>query len=282
MRPPDSRRELPANLAPDAFAGTAAAYARYREPYPRTLLDDLIERAGVPDGAALLDLATGPGRLALDLAKSFRTVVAVDLEPEMIALGRELAERRGIDNVSWRVGRAEAVDAEPATFDLITIGEAFHRLDRPVIASKALIWLKPGGCLATLGPDGTFAGADAWQLTVTAVRERWIAKAFPRGGGGAALGGFEAPDSRQELLRDAGFVDVEERTFPVTRIWTLDEIVGYLRSTSVCSQKALGADFEAFEADLRAALLRHAPSLTFAQTIRWGYTLARKPARAAG
>jgi hypothetical protein len=49
----------------------------------------------------------------------------------------------------------------------------------------------------------------------------------------------------------------------------------------VCSRKALGDDFAAFAADLRAALLKHAPSLTFEQTIHWGYTLARKPVRAA-
>ena len=79
------------------------------------------------------------------------------------------------------------------------------------------------------------------------------------------------------MLRSAGFVDVTEQAFEEPGDWTFDQIVGYLQSTSVCSKKALGGDFEAFEADLRAALGEPARSLTFHETMRWGYTLGRKP-----
>jgi trans-aconitate methyltransferase len=64
----------PANLLPGAFAGTATAYARYRPPYPRALLDDLLSRAAVAPNGRLLDLACGPGRVGLALAAEFETV----------------------------------------------------------------------------------------------------------------------------------------------------------------------------------------------------------------
>jgi|SRR5579872_885368 len=267
----------PANLLPGAFAGAAAAYARYRPPYPKPLLDDLLARAASPPEGALLDLACGPGRVALDLAGSFRTVWAIDLEPEMIEVGKQAAAARGIGNVSWFVGKAEDLGAPPDTFDLITIGEAFHRLDRALIARRALGWLKPGGCLATMGADGILAGQEPWQKTVAELARRWMAKAFPGGWGVARPGEDVGPGSEARALREAGFVDVTDHAFREPRDWTFEAITGYLQSTSVCSRKALGGDFAAFEAELRAVLQDPADTQAFHETMTWGYTLGRKP-----
>ena len=267
--------QIPANLQPGAFAGAAEAYARYRPAYPRPMLDDLLARAAVGRRAAL-DLATGPGRVALDLATAFERVVAIDLEPEMIAVARSRAERRGIDNVEWHVGRAEDFDAQPASFDLITIGEAFHRLEQHVVAQNAIRWLRPGGCLATLGTDGRFTGREPWEIALREVRERWVARAFPDGWGEALPGGSADQEGREAALWAAGFVEIAgyDREDPVDL--TFDEVLGYLSSTSICSSKALGEHFVGFAAEL-AAQLGPDGTTTFRETIRWGYTLARKP-----
>lgn len=268
--------DVPVNLRPDAFAGAAEAYARYRPPYPPRMLADLLARAAVGSGD-LLDLATGPGRIALDLARSFGRVVAIDLEPEMIAVGRAAAARRGIRNVVWHVGRAEDVEASDGAFDLITIGEAFHRLEQSAIASKAMGWLRAGGCLATLGTDGRFSGDAPWQVSLREVRDRWLARAFPDGFGIWLPAQGEGQQRREETLRAAGFVDVEGRTFEEELDLDFDSIVGFLASTSICSRGVLGHDFDAFEADLRAALGADG-STRYPETLRVGYTLARKPA----
>ena len=99
--------DTPRNLQAGAFAGTAEAYFRYRPPYPKTLLASLVTQAHLPGSAVLLDLACGPGRVTLDLAASFEHVHVIDLEAEMIEVGRREAARRGVRNVEWRVGRAE-------------------------------------------------------------------------------------------------------------------------------------------------------------------------------
>src|SRR3954469_1642357 len=114
----------------DAFAGTAPYYLRYRVPYPEALLRDLVERVGVTGEGRLLDVACGPGRVTLALASSFRELWAIDLEPEMIEVGHQEATQRGVNNIRWMVGKAEDVQAPPASFELITIGDAFHRLDQ--------------------------------------------------------------------------------------------------------------------------------------------------------
>ena len=269
--------DIPANFRPGAFAGAAEAYARYRPPYPRRMLDHLLARAGIGRGGVLLDLASGPGRIALDLAGSFDRVAAVDIEPDMVAVGRAEAARRGIENVTFELGRAEDFEAPPASFDLVTIGEAFHRLEPRIVATKVFAWLKPGRCLATLGTDNRFSGEQAWEVALRDVRDRWLPRAFPGGWGTVLPGGALDQADREAVLRAAGFVEIEEHTFEEELEFGFDKIVGYLASSSVCSRRVLGADFDAWAADLQAAV--DADEATrFTEHVRWGYTLARTPA----
>jgi SAM-dependent methyltransferase len=262
------------NLRADAFAGTADAYLRYRPPYPAALLDDLVERARLGPRPVLADLACGPGRVALALAARFDRVWALDLEPEMIEVGAAEAARRGVDNISWIVGRAEEAVFDAGAVDLITIGEAFHRLDQTTVIRNTADWLKPGGSLVTLGTEGLLAGGPSWKTAVAEVAHRWMAKVFPTGWAEARPGAQTAPDAIAEALGRAGFSEVETRSFSEPWAWSFDAIVGYLRSTSVCSDRVLGAALAEFEAELRSALGGDGP---FREQLRSNYTIARKP-----
>jgi len=161
------------NLSADSYAGAAEAYARYRVPYPAELLADLRHRASVTGQGRLLDLACGPGRLALPLAPYFSEVWAVDQEPEMVKVGSARAQGQGLSNIRWMVGRAEEVDASPESLELIAIGEAFHRLDQRLIAERAMEWLAPGCGLATLGCFSLMQGREPWHDVLRAVVRRW-------------------------------------------------------------------------------------------------------------
>ena len=269
------RMDTPRNLQAGAFAGTAEAYLRYRPPYPKALLASLVAQAHLPGSAVLLDLACGPGRVTLDIAASFEHVHAIDLEAEMIEAGRREAARRGVRNVEWRVGRAEEASLAAGSVDLVTIGEAFHRLDQVAIIEKALDWLKPGGSIAILGTYSILAGGEAWKEAVRAVARHWMTRAFPAGWADARAGAAVGPDAFKRLLIGASFMDVEVRSFAEPRDWTFDEIVGYLRSTSVCSEGALGDLFSGFEAGLKDAL-RPAEGHLFHEQLRCGFTMGRK------
>jgi ubiquinone/menaquinone biosynthesis C-methylase UbiE len=262
----------------DAFAGTAAYYLRYRVPYPEALLRDLVERAGVTGEGRLLDLACGPGRVALALVSSFREVWAIDLEGEMIEVAQKEAAQRGVNTITWMVGKAEELQAPPASFELITIGEAFHRLDQQLIAKQALEWLQPGCCLASLGSYGVMEGKEAWQRIVADIVRRWTSRVGPSGGGSAQPQPSSGPAHYELVLRDTGFEDVASKTFVEGHTWTIETIIGNLYSTSFCSKNVLGDSSDAFEADLRAALLAHDPSGTYREQMGFGYTIGRKPA----
>ena len=269
--------ETARNIQADAFAGTASDYARYRPPYPEGLLSALLARAGNRTGGRLLDLACGPGRVALAVADRFSEVWAVDLEPEMVAVGQAEAAAHGISNVVWSVGRAEDLAAPDGSFDLITIGEAFHRLDQDKVARLAFRWLKPGGCLATMGGFGLLNGNEPWQRLVTDLAREWTRSAFPDGWATAAAGAEGGVEQAEARLRRAGFEDVGSYDFAAPVTWTCETIAGFLRSTSVCSARILGERQAAFEAAQKTALLALDPSGIFSEEARFGYTLARKP-----
>ena len=65
----------------------------------------------------------------------------------MITVGREVALGAGVENLHWVVARAEDLNAPEDAFELITIGEVFHRFDRVSVARRALAWLKLSGHL---------------------------------------------------------------------------------------------------------------------------------------
>jgi len=268
----------PPHLRSDAFVGAAEDYVRYRLPYPKPLLQSFLERAALPSSdAKLIDLACGPGRVALAIAERFSEILAVDLEPEMIEAGRREAARRGVHHIRWSISRAEDFDAPAGRFDLVTIGEAFHRLDRARVAANAFGWLRPGGALVTLGMANFLRGDAPWRRIVRELATRFVGTPAERTGGSPNPTVAEGLGDQEAALRNAGFVEVASRDFALAHAWTLSDLLGNLRSMSVLSPHALGARHTTFEAELTAALLAFDPAGRYAEQISCGYTLARKP-----
>ena len=262
-------RRITTVLSPQPFAGTATYYARYRPPYPEEFLSVLRSRAGTTGHGSLLDVACGPGRVAIPMAPYFDSVLAVDVEAEMIAVGQKNADSRGATNIAWRLERAEDLQLGARSLELITIGEAFHRLDQPRILKCALEWLLRGGSLATLGAEPVWRGGEPWKRTVVDIVNKWTNQSL----GAPNQGRWGGP---VDELRAAGFT-VEEHESILERIWTCDSIVGFMFSTSVASRRVLGDRASGFEADLRAALLELEPSDRFVSMQRFGFTLGRVP-----
>lgn len=259
----------------DAFAGTAGYYVQYRPPYPAALLARLVGHASVTGRGRLLDIACGPGRLAIPLAASFRAVEAIDLEPEMIGMGRREAAKRGVENINWRVGFAEDMEAPSDSFELITIGEAFHRLHQGHVAAQSLRWLRPGCRLATLGCYTILSAREPWQKIVAEVVKRWrnpvvndAARERPPSG----------PENNERVMREAGFTEVGTHSMIERFEWSTAAVLGYLYSTSACSRAVLGPNAGAFESELTASLLAHDARGRYVEDIQWGYTSGAKPA----
>jgi ubiquinone/menaquinone biosynthesis C-methylase UbiE/ADP-ribose pyrophosphatase YjhB (NUDIX family) len=266
-----SRSAVPYNIREDAYAGTAQDYARFRVQYPSSLLEHVRRRANVSGTGRLLDLGCGPGRVTLPLAPFFRQVWAIDQESEMIEAGAEEAAKFGLSHVRWIAGKAEELQAPLSSFELITMGESFHRFDQSVIIGKALQWLQPGGYLASMG--GTNAGKEPWQRAYKEVFARWQ----PSGAASAHPAARQPTLTSGQIFAAAGLEDISEDEFTTPHVWTVDSLIGNAYSTSVMSRKALGSKAQSFEADVRETLLAINPQNEFPEEVSFWCALGRRP-----
>jgi SAM-dependent methyltransferase len=265
----------------DLYRGTAGDYDRFRVPYPRSLIDDdLAERSGATGQGRLLDLACGTGQVTFALASRFGEVWAVDQEPDMTSLVAEKARAAGLAHIQVLTSAAEDLPAPEGFFDLVTIGNAFHRLPRAAVAASALRWLAPGQYLALLySGENPWLGEAPWQRAMAEVVNHWMARS---GGHDRIPPGYEQ-DRRERpdraVLAEAGFEVLGEHEFPTDHAWTTETITGFLFSTSVLSRAALGGRAKDFAADLRRELHGYESAGGLPETIGFVYELARRPAQ---
>jgi SAM-dependent methyltransferase len=86
----------------------------------------LVEACGVGPGMEVLDVAAGTGNLALAAARRGARVVASDLTPRMVELGRERSAAEGLD-IEWREADAEDLPFDDGRFQVVasTFGAQF-------------------------------------------------------------------------------------------------------------------------------------------------------------
>jgi SAM-dependent methyltransferase len=259
----------------DLYRGTAEHYDRFRLGYPPGLVDDLRARAGLGPGSRVLDLACGTGQIAVALAPHVGEVVAVDQEAEAVALGERKAQRSGVANTRWLVAAAEEVELDGA-FDLVAIGNAFHRLDRDTVAQRLVPHLAPGGGIALLWGGDPWGDGRDWQEVLRATLVRWQSIAGVRDRLPADWREAIEKDPHSEVLRRAGLAYEGKSELRVPHRWSVDSLVGFVYSTSFLSQAALGAHAAAFEDDLRARLLACRPDGELEQDLSYAYEYARR------
>lgn len=263
------------HTAAELFRSTAPYYARYRPGYPAEMFTHLTDRFGLDRSQRVLDLGCGTGQIALPLSDRVAEVVAVDPEPTMLEQGRIAADRDGQGNITWQVGSAAALpELGLGTFDLVTIGAAFHWMDRAATLATLEAMISPaGGLVIASGGKPPQTEPPAWQAAIDAVRTAWLGPERRAGSGT-----YTHPAERHEqLLERSAFAHIETVSWDWAVERDLDAIVGLQFSYSYCAPAYFGDDQPAFEADLRAALREANPSGDFTETIRTEALIATRP-----
>ena len=140
------------------FGRTAASYVTSAGHASGDDLALVVELAAPLRSDRALDIATGGGHTAIALAPHVAEVVASDLTPEMLDAARDLASKRGVNNLSFALADAEALPFEGDSFDIVTARIAPHHFPHPqLFVSEAARVLRPGGRLVL---DDNMAPAD--------------------------------------------------------------------------------------------------------------------------
>ena len=99
----------------------------------------------------MADLGAGDGMIAQLLAHHADKLYCIDSSPKMVEVGRELAEKYGIDNLIYEEGHLENIPLDDASVDVAYMSQALHHSQHPQVAvNEAFRILKPGGKILIL------------------------------------------------------------------------------------------------------------------------------------
>jgi demethylmenaquinone methyltransferase/2-methoxy-6-polyprenyl-1,4-benzoquinol methylase len=108
--------------------------------------DRFVNRVKPRVGEDILDMAGGTGDVAFRMAKRGARVTVSDINPDMLNVGEQRSERRGIEGLTWKVENAEKLSFANATFDAYTIVFGIRNVtDIPAALREAHRVLKRGG-----------------------------------------------------------------------------------------------------------------------------------------
>ena len=135
-------------------------------------------------------MAAGDGNFALACAREGASVVACDLAPRMVELGRARTEAEGYD-VEWVEADAEALPFEDARFDCAgSVFGAFLAPQPEVVARELFRVVRPGNTvgLTAWAADSFIADCSAGAALPAPARGRAAARGVGRRGRPCARG----------------------------------------------------------------------------------------------
>lgn len=174
MQPADSRHS-PTSFARSLFAGLPARYDRLAAVLSlgqdRRWRREMIDHVIVLDPATVLDVATGPAGVALELAdRSSARITGIDVSADMLGRGRRNVAAAGrTDRIALVLGQGERLPFPDACFDALTFTYLLRYVADPAATISELARVvRPGGLMASLEfavPSRRFWRAWWWLYT---------------------------------------------------------------------------------------------------------------------
>ena len=174
--------------------------------------DRFVARVKPRPGEHILDMAGGTGDVAFRMASRGALVTVSDINPDMLAVGMERAEVRGLAGLTWKEENAESLSFETSTFDAYTIAFGIRNVtDIPAALKEPHRVLRHGGRFFCL----EFSTSD-WP-GFAELYETYASKLIPRIGKAVAkdegsyrylvesIRRFPRPEQFRAMIGEAGF-----------------------------------------------------------------------------
>jgi len=128
-------------------------YYKFRPAYNNEIRDIILEYLKQVTGKPplydlMVDVGCGSGQATNLMAPYFEKVLASDISENQIRIGKS---QNKFDHVAYSVGRAEEIDVEDQSVDLLLSATAAHWFDLSHFFEEASRILKPNGVLVFMG-----------------------------------------------------------------------------------------------------------------------------------
>jgi len=212
-----------------SYDGVAETYQRVHAPRFADAARDLVSALGIEEGQRVLDIGTGTGAAADEIARTDAKVVGVDRSLRMLSVAHR-------EHPSLSFAAADVLDLpfRNRTFDVVAGNFVFAHFAKVETALFELTRvLSPGGKIGfTTWSDGKDAFQDTWiELIETMIPRDMLAPAYA----GAAPGHdrFKQPQAVEDALRRAGFRNVRTERKRYQWSYARDDLVEGLGTWAV-------------------------------------------------
>jgi len=238
-----------------------------RTPYPPETFE-ILSGLITHQPRTVLDVGTGTGDLARHLVRSVDRIDAVDLSPNMIAKGKQLA---GGDhpNLNWIHSALENATLNPP-YALIMGGESLHWLDWEVAFPRFKSMLTERGVVAMVGRADL---PSAWDAELIKLVIQF-----------STVQNFERYDLVEELEKRDLFKKLGEKTTaPILFEQTIDDYVESFHSRASFSRERMTTEaVNEFDSQVRKLVTPHAKNgkllLQITAQLMWGRPMDGKQA----
>jgi len=240
-----------------AFEDAEVARRYYaRPPYAREAISHLLSLLD-PASRIVLDLGTGTGNVARELAPHVERVDAIDVSAPMLAAGKRLSASR---NIRWIEGRTEDVPLD-GPYGLATAGASLHWMEWDVVCPRVAAVLTPSATLAIVVMNDPLLSQPGPVLDAI-VRHSVYDNTWKR------------LDLIAELTGRGRFTKQGARYFAEPFRQTVDELLDALHSTSSLAPHRIGPErTRSFDEEIRRVAPRDADGLVAREAVTeivWG------------
>lgn len=170
-----------AGMVRAVFSNVAAKYDLMNDAMSggahRLWKDQFVKRVKPQPGEQILDMAGGTGDIAFRMHKLGAHITVSDINPEMLAVGVERAQKKGYEGLIWSEQNAETLTFGDREFDAYTIAFGIRNVPHIDVALKeAYRVLKRGGRLLVL------EFSEVEMPLLERFYDEWSFKAIPRFG----------------------------------------------------------------------------------------------------
>jgi SAM-dependent methyltransferase len=255
------------------FQSTAKHYLAGRPPYAPALIARVAQRCGLRRTHSVLDLGCGPGQLALAFSRFVGAVLAVDPEPDMLRVARAAASKAAAAPIEFLRASADDLDTQLGSFRMVTIGRAFHWMDRADTLERLDTIVDPLGAVVLFHDSHLELSDNGWHREYRALLARYS-------GGDAGWERRRAADwiPHEAILLDSPFKVLERIGVIERRQTAIDRLVDRAFSMSSTSRKRLGPRANVLAREIRSMMLGHAVKGMVTEVVESQALIARREA----